>query len=75
MMKLKKDDADSKAKVDVDATGLGADGIFTITLTSTITKDLLGLYHYEIVWLINGGGIYVLDSGRVTVIEKLQDDV
>ncbi len=75
IMKASKLDSDGDAVVDVDATGKGSGGIFTISLTPSITDDLPAMYYYEIVWHLSGGEVYVLESDTVEVKDKVQDNV
>lgn len=78
MLKLDKDDLDADALIDVDAGGLGSGGIFTITLSSTVTTIEPKYYYYEIIWYLSGNAaIYLLDQSvdKLRVIEKYQDNV
>ena len=76
MLKQNISTKDSNALINVDATGLGSGGIFTITLTAANTKVQPKAYHYEIVWYLTGGTEhYVLDQDIVTVKSKLQNNI
>ena len=75
IMKAEKSDADASAIINEDATGLGAGGTFTFTLTPAITDDTPAQYWYEIVWHTSGGDIYVLEQGKIYVLDKVEDNV
>ena len=74
IMKSDKDDTDAEAVVDVDATGLGTGGVFTISITPALAIVTVGKYYYELIWHFSTGNL-VLDNGIIIVSNKNQDNV
>jgi len=72
--KTNKSDTDANAVIDQDAIGLGAGGTFSLKLTPTTTAQTVGDYFYELNWY-KGTDIYVLESGTLTILDKVQDNV
>ena len=75
LMKLNKTDTDTNAAVNVNAINLGLGGAFDVILTPSITKDAVNIYFYEFVWLLANNERYILESGTVKILNKVQDNV
>jgi len=67
--------ADGSAVIDTnaDVTTDGAQGKATITLTSALTSVQYGSYYYEVLWTRSTGEVYVVESERLTIKQRVTD--
>ena len=74
-MKRSSDDTDADAEIveaaDVATSGATGTALFTLTPADTAV-DVRG-YHYDIVWTRSTGEEYVLESGTVSVLDRVSD--
>ncbi len=73
-LKVNKADADPGVlQEDADVAAAGANGVAVFLLTPALTEIDPAQYFYDIVWHVAGGEEHVLDSGTVTITERVSD--
>ena len=73
IMKRNMKDPDSSAVINKNADVSAGNGRYDVNLTKEDTAINTGAYYYEIVWKRANGEEYVLEQGRVTVKERVED--
>uniref|UniRef100_A0A6M3IQD5 Uncharacterized protein n=1 Tax=viral metagenome TaxID=1070528 RepID=A0A6M3IQD5_9ZZZZ len=73
--KSNKDDSDADAVItsSADVTSQGSSGIALFALSKTVTAIDPGSYNYDIEWIRSSGDEYVVESGSVTILERVSD--
>lgn len=72
-LKKNKTDTDASAQIESSADVSAGDGVANFTISKTDTAIGKGAYYYEIVWNLATGEEYVLESGTVSVLERVED--
>lgn len=75
LLKKQKTDLDQNAKIDkngdVDTNGVNGQALFNLEPTDTAIEP--GTYYYELIWTLASGEIYILESGKVNILDRIKD--